>query len=148
VSYGDFLRVTRRLTLDQREVFKAFKICAFNVLMNNRDDHAKNLAFVREDDGRWLLAPPYDLTYSTGVGGEHFMDIAGEGKTPERKHLLATAAAAGLDAKVAEPVLDELLDQVTPDLVQKLAKEMPLKAATVATVVKTVTAHHARLRGR
>ena len=62
VSYGDFLRVTRRLTLDQREVVKAFRICVFNVLMNNRDDHAKNLAFMREHDGRWLLAPPYDLS--------------------------------------------------------------------------------------
>lgn len=146
VSYGDFLRVTRRLTLDQREVVKAFKICVFNVLMNNRDDHAKNLAFMREDDGRWLLAPPYDLTYCSGVGGEHFMDIASEGRTPGRKHLLATAAAAGLEAKVAAPVLDEMLDQVTPAVVKKQANEMPLKAATVTTVVKAVTAHHARLR--
>ena len=74
--------------------------------MNNRDDHAKNLAFIREDDGRWLLAPPYDLTYCPGVGGEHFMEIASEGRTPGRKPLLATAAAAGLEAKVAVPILN------------------------------------------
>ena len=146
VSYEDFLRVTRKLTLDQREVIKALKICIFNVLMNNRDDHAKNLAFKQDDSGSWLLAPPYDLTYCSGVGGEHFMDIASEGRAPGRKHWLATGAAAGLDAKFAAPVLDEMLDQVTPALVKQLANEMPLKAATVKMVVSAVTAHHARLR--
>jgi serine/threonine-protein kinase HipA len=63
VSYEDFFRVTRRLTRDQRELKKAVQRCAFNILMNNRDDHTKNLSFLLEADGSWRLAPPYDLTY-------------------------------------------------------------------------------------
>lgn len=146
VSYEDFFRVTRRLTKDQRELVKAVKICAFNVLMNNRDDHAKNLSFLREADGRWLLAPPYDLTYCPGYQGEHFMDIAGEGLSPARAHVLGAAAKAGLPALVASRALDEVLEQATPDLLKLLAKALPLKASSLAAVHQAMTANHARLR--
>lgn len=146
VSYEDFFRVTRRLTKDQRELIKAVKICAFNVLMNNRDDHAKNLSFLREADGRWLLAPPYDLTYCPGHRGEHFMDIAGEGKAPARDHVMAAAAKAGLPASVAARALDELLEQATPALLVQLAKELPLKAASLSMVHQVVAINHRRLR--
>lgn len=80
VSCEDFFRVTRRLTKDQRELVKAVKICAFNVLMNNWDDHDKNLSFLRKADGSWLLAPRYDLTYCPVYQCEHFMDVAGKAR--------------------------------------------------------------------
>jgi serine/threonine-protein kinase HipA len=146
VSYEDFFRVTRRLTQDQRELVKAVKVCAFNVLMNNRDDHAKNLSFLREADGRWLLAPPYDLTYCPGYRGEHFMDVAGEGRAPARAHVLAAAAKAGLSASVAGRALDEVLELGTPALLHQLAQGLPLKAATLATVRQAMAANLARLK--
>ena len=145
VSYEDFFRVTRRLTRDQRELVKAVKICAFNILMNNRDDHAKNLSFVREADGRWLLAPPYDLTYCPGYRGEHFMDVAGEGKAPTRSHILAAAEKAGLPTSVTARAIDELLEQATPSLLKQLAKTLPLKTATITMVHQAMIANHARL---
>jgi serine/threonine-protein kinase HipA len=146
VSYEDFFRVTRRLTKDQRELLRAVKICAFNVLMNNRDDHAKNLSFLREADGRWLLAPPYDLTYCPGYQGEHFMDVAGEGQAPARSHVLAAAAKAGLPASVASRALDEVLELATPALLKELAKGLPLMASSLATVHQAMSANHTRLR--
>jgi len=33
----------------------------FNVLAGNSDGHAKNLSLLQRDDGRWQLAPSYDL---------------------------------------------------------------------------------------
>lgn len=146
VSYEDFFRVTRRLTKDQRELVKAVKICAFNVLMNNRDDHAKNLSFLREADGRWRLTPPYDLTYCPGYQGEHFMDVAGEGKAPARAHVLAAAEKAGLAASVASRALDDMLEQATPALLKQLAKGLPLTASTLATVYQAMSVNHTRLR--
>lgn len=146
VSYEDFFRVTRRLTKDQRELVKAVKICAFNVLMNNRDDHAKNLSFLREADGRWRLTPPYDLTYCPGYQGEHFMDVAGEGKAPTRAHVLAAAEKAGLAASLAGRALDDMLEQATPALLKQLAKGLPLTASTLATVHQAMSVNHSRLR--
>ena len=145
VSYEDFFRVTRRLARDQRELVKALKLAAFNVLMNNRDDHAKNLSFMREADGRWLLAPPYDLTYCPGYQGEHFMDMAGEGKAPARAHVLAAAQQAGLPANVATRALDEVLEHLTPDVFTRMAKDLPLSAAPQAMVHRAMTGNHGRL---
>ena len=36
----------------------------FNVLIENKDDHAKNFAFIYEDG--WRLSPAYDLLPSIG----------------------------------------------------------------------------------
>ncbi len=146
VSYEDFFRATRRLTRDVRELSRAVQRCAFNVLMNNRDDHAKNLSFMLGADGEWRLAPPYDLTWCPGYQGEHFMDVAGEGKEPGREHMLHAAKSAGLAETDTAAVIDLLLDSITPDLVAAMAQDLPLHRSTVAMVVEAVSAHHARLR--
>ncbi|MCX8522073.1 MAG: HipA domain-containing protein, partial [Rhodoferax sp.] len=101
VSYEDFFRVTRRLTGDQRQLQKAVQRCAFNILINNRDDHAKNLSFMQDADANWQLAPPYDLTFCPGYRGQHFMDVAGEGAAPTRQHIIQAATSAGLPAALA-----------------------------------------------
>lgn len=145
VSYEDFFRVTRRLTRDQRELKKAVQRCVFNITVNNRDDHAKNLSFLLETDGSWRLAPPYDLTYCPGR--EHFMDVAGEGANPERKHVLQAAKAAGLPVAVAEQAIDELLDCATPQLLLELAKALPLRTETVKTVYSAMQVNYERLAG-
>jgi serine/threonine-protein kinase HipA len=145
VSYEDFFRVTRRLTRDQRELKKAVQRCVFNILMNNRDDHAKNLSFLLEADGSWRLAPPYDLTYCPGYKGEHFMDVAGVGAAPEREHVLKAAKAAGLPVTLAAQAIDELLDCVTPQLLSELAKALPLRVDTVKTVQRAMQINRARL---
>ena len=145
VSYEDFFRVTRRLTRDQRELKKALQRCVFNILMNNRDDHAKNLSFLLEADGSWRLAPPYDLTYCPGYKGEHFMDVAGEGAAPERKHVLKAATAAGLPVAIAAQAIDELLDTANPQLLLELAEALPLSTTAVKTLHLAMKKNYARL---
>ena len=145
VSYEDFFRLTRRLTRDQRELKKAVQRCAFNILINNRDDHAKNLSFLLEANGSWRLAPPYDLTYCPGYKGEHFMDVAGVGAAPGRAHVVKCAKAAGLPVAVAEQAIDELLEIATPGLLLELAKMLPLRTETVKTVHRAMQLNYARL---
>ena len=56
VDYTTFLRATRLLTWDEREVKKAFGRAVFNMVFNNRDDHPKNFSF-QHRDRCWKLAP-------------------------------------------------------------------------------------------
>ena len=35
---------------------------AFNVIVEETDDHAKNFSFLMRPNGKWELAPAYDLT--------------------------------------------------------------------------------------
>lgn len=146
LGYGEFLAATRRLTRDEREVHKALQRCVFNVLMNNRDDHAKNLSFSLDADNRWVLAPPYDLTYCPGYNGEHFMDVAGENKAPGRAHVLAVAKAGGLKPRQAGETIDAMLDAVTASAFKDEAGSLPLHPRTVKTVADAVEENRNRLR--
>ena len=56
VDYATFLRATRLLTRDEREVKKAFGRAVFNVVFNNRDDHPKNFSFRLHRDRCWHRA--------------------------------------------------------------------------------------------
>lgn len=105
-DYQQLFEVTRLLTRRHADLLQQFRRMVFNVLSHNRDDHAKNFAFRMNDRGEWGLSPAYDLVYSQGPGGEHTTTIAGEGKAPHRRHLIAAAADAGIDAAEAEKAIE------------------------------------------
>ncbi len=104
-GYGDLLRLTRHITRDEREVIRAFERCVFNVVFNNRDDHAKNFSFLLSEQGQWQVSPAYDLTFNEGPGGEHQMDVAGEGRAPGREHLLQLADKTAVPKQTAEEIM-------------------------------------------
>ena len=85
-DYTAFLRATRFLTRDEREMEKAYARSVFNVLFHNRDDHPKNFAWRLGPERRWRLAPAFDLTFSEGPMGQHHLDVCGEGAAIERRH--------------------------------------------------------------
>ena len=128
VDYTTFLRATRMITRDEREVQKAFERAVFNVLFHNRDDHAKNLAYRMDAQRHWKLAPCFDLTYSEGPGGEHQMDVCGEGLNITRSHLTKLAQQGGLDARWAAQRLDAMLEVV--DQWSTLIESFEIRRAT------------------
>lgn len=136
LDYTTCLRATRFLTQDAREVHKAYERAVFNVLFHNRDDHAKNFAFLLDRDRRWRLAPCYDLTFSAGPGGEHQMDVCGEGRNVTRQNLLTLAQQADLDTEWAETVIDRMLDKAHQ--FEALRKGFALRKSTVAAVVEAI----------
>ena len=112
-DYADLLKATTILTRDRREVISAFRLAAFNVRAHNRDDHAKNFAFMLDDEtGLWRLSPAYDLTFALGPGGEHTTTVVGEGKAPAGEHLLGLAAEFDIDQAEARAVLDQVFAAV------------------------------------
>jgi serine/threonine-protein kinase HipA len=108
VEYGDLLKVTWNLTKDIGHVEQMFRRMAFNVLAHNRDDHAKNHAFTMAATGHWSPTPAYDITYSSGPGGEHNLAVNGEGRAPGLSHLLAVAKDVALPERKARAIHDEV----------------------------------------
>jgi serine/threonine-protein kinase HipA len=127
-SYQTLLRNTRAMTRSEREVEKAYERCIFNVLFNNRDDHAKNFSYRMDERFSWKLAPCYDLTFSDGPGGEHQMDVEGEGRYPGRAHLLRLAASNSLDAGRAADAIARMAAVAAG--VDRIAREYPIRPAT------------------
>ena len=106
LDYSDLLKVTRKLTRNEAAVTEMFRRACFNVLAHNRDDHSRNFAFLMDEHGTWSPSPAYDLTFSSGPGGEHTMLIAGEGRAPGREHLATLAER--VDLRRGAGVLDEV----------------------------------------
>ena len=80
VDYKTLLHLTGFITQDPAQVDEMFRRMAFNILTDNKDDHAKNFAFLYDHE-RWSLAPAYDLTRCTaGYNGEHATTVNGHGR--------------------------------------------------------------------
>lgn len=77
LDYEDLLAATLSITNSAAEVERMAVQMVFNAMTLNRDDHAKNFAFLRQGGG-WALSPSYDLTYAPqGLGGQHTTAYSG-----------------------------------------------------------------------
>lgn len=108
LDYRELIRLARAVTRDRREAIAMYRLAVFNVLARNRDDHAKQFSFLMDRDGRWSLAPAYDLVFTDGPGGEHSTSVLGHGRDIGRKTLVRLGAEADLDAAGARCVIDEV----------------------------------------
>ncbi len=114
LDYNQLMKLTMILTHDMQQVKKMFDLMCFNVYAHNRDDHSKNFSFLyNEDEGRWVLSPAYDLTYSSSQGGEHATTVDGEGRNPGINNILQVAKKAGIDLAYAEARAKEIEGLVT-----------------------------------
>jgi serine/threonine-protein kinase HipA len=143
LDYVNLLRLVRFVSQDMREVERAFERCVFNVVFNNRDDHAKNFSFRMEPDGQWRVSPTYDTTFNVGPAGEHQMDICGEARVPGREHLLKLAKTSELDSAAAARTIDRITE--VANKFPSLAADFPIRSATVSTMTKAVESNRARM---
>jgi serine/threonine-protein kinase HipA len=108
VDYDGFLKATLAITRSMADVEQAFRRMVFNVLARNRDDHVRQHAYLMDDRGNWRLAPAFDLTFSNGPGGEHYMAVLGEGRAITRDQVMRLAKIHGIPAKRAGAAIDDV----------------------------------------
>jgi serine/threonine-protein kinase HipA len=93
-----------------------------------------------QDDGGWRLAPAYDLTFSDGPGGEHYLDIDGEGRNPTRAHVKKLGRTHGFGAARIDAIIDEVADAVSKW--QGFAEAAQVEAS-LTHVAESIAAIHA-----
>ena len=113
LDYDGFLRATMAITRHASDVEQAFRRMVFNVLAHNRDDHTRQHSYLMGPSGEWRLAPAYDLTFSVGPGGEHYLAVEGEGRTPTRAHVLTLGRRHGLSDRVIGQIIDQTRGALT-----------------------------------
>jgi len=105
LDYTDLIMLTRHITRDQRQCKAMFTLAVFNVLAHNRDDHARQFSFLMTRNGTWRMAPAYDLTCSSGPGGEHSSSVLGYGKDITRDRLIQLGKKADIkEADIREVI--------------------------------------------
>jgi serine/threonine-protein kinase HipA len=108
IDYTKLLKLTMLLTRDKTHVDQMFRRMIFNVLARNRDDHTKNHAFLMSSNGVWTPTPAYDLTLSTGMNGEHALEIGGQGANPSWPHVAEEGKRASISKGDAEAIFQEV----------------------------------------
>ncbi|MCL2561265.1 MAG: type II toxin-antitoxin system HipA family toxin [Rikenellaceae bacterium] len=109
LDYSMLFKLTLHLTKDMEQVCDMFRLMVFNVLISNRDDHAKNFSF-QYIDGEWGLSPAYDLLPSPGFNGYHTTTIRGKGE-PSLVDIMFIANEVGLSKQRARQIIDLLIEK-------------------------------------
>jgi len=109
LDYNSLMQLTLELTKNYQEVEKMYRLMCFNVFAHNRDDHSNNFSFLYDEKRRaWKMAPAYDLTYSSSIGGEHATYVNGNGRDPGTNDILAVAEKIGLAKARAGEIAEEV----------------------------------------
>lgn len=112
LDYETLIALTQGLTRDVREVEAMFRLAVFNVIAHNRDDHAKNFTYLMNAKGEWRLSPAYDLTFSSGPGGEQTTTVMGQGKAPSIADLTKLGEVAGLPKADVRAIIERTREAV------------------------------------
>ena len=111
-SYEQALQVIRQLGLPMSTVEEQFRRMLFNLVARNQDDHVKNIAFLMDPQGRWSLAPAFDIAYSYNPNGtwtaQHQMTVNGKRDGFTLADIRACAKAAMLKRGREQSLLEEV----------------------------------------
>lgn len=142
-EYGELLKLCGILTKSHAEKTELFRRMIFNVMGGNRDDHTRNFSFMLTDKGEWINTPAYDITYNTGMAGEHSMTLNGKGKNISLEDILSVARIASLTRKAALQVVEEVASALSDW--KQLAGRYEIPAEQVNDVQRHITKQQAML---
>ena len=111
LGYPEFAQVLRRI-LPAREIASAqtqlFRRMVFNILIDNTDDHEKNHALLRSPEGRWSLAPAFDVLPTAQGLGYQQLRVGEAGNESTLANALSGCAQFGLRPAAAREIVGEV----------------------------------------
>lgn len=113
-SYEQLFQCMRELRLTYADAEQMFRRMVFNVLARNCDDHTKNFAFVLKQEGKWELAPAYDMCHAYRPGSDwvsqHALSINGKRKDILLKDILLIGES--IRCKKARDIVDYIQNTI------------------------------------
>jgi len=131
VGYEHFAKAAIALTSDRRSQDEVLRIAAFNVLTCNQDDHSRNVSFMMDKDGKWEVAPAYDLNFHRNRSDEHKMGINGKGKLS-----IEDLKAFGIELGIGKGAVSNTLEEVKDAVIsfKKNAKTVELSKSEITRI--------------
>ncbi|MFK8046529.1 MAG: type II toxin-antitoxin system HipA family toxin [Crocinitomicaceae bacterium] len=109
-SYEQLFQTMRMLKLTYPEAEQMFRRMVFNVMATNYDDHTKNFSFRLKQNGKWELAPAYDVCYSYDPNNvwvsQHTLSINGKHKAIIKADLMTIANDNNI--KKGEKIIEDI----------------------------------------
>jgi serine/threonine-protein kinase HipA len=114
IGYPELAQLLRRLAhpekirVQQQELFRRM---VFNILIDNTDDHEKNHALVRGEDGFYALSPAFDVLPAAQGLGYQQMRVGALGHESSITNAMSEAPAFGLTDAQARQIVQEIVKQ-------------------------------------
>lgn len=116
-SYEQAIFTSRQLNLSLNAIEQLFRRMTFNIVARNQDDHVKNIEFLMDKNGKWSLAPAFDMTYSYQPSGQwtsnHQMTLNGKRDNFDLEDFKSCAKKALMKRGRAETILKEITDVIS-----------------------------------
>ena len=115
LGYPELAQLLRRLAHPEQvraQQHELFRRMLFNILIDNTDDHEKNHALLRGDDGYWSLSPAFDILPTAQGLGYQQLRVGVQGHESSMANALSEARAFGLTPQQARKTAAEIAAQV------------------------------------
>ena len=113
---SQLLRIYAQPSLIKQQQAQLFKRMVFNILIDNTDDHEKNHALIRTDQGNYRLSPAFDVLPAAQGLGYQQMRVGVNGHESSIENALSEVAAFGLKLSEAKETVGDI---------QKIVKTWP-----------------------
>lgn len=111
-SYEQAIETIRLLKLGRGAQVEMVRRALLNILIRNQDDHTKNIGFLMGRDGRWSLAPAFDVVYAYNPAGswtsQHQMSLNKKTDGFTIEDLMAFGQFADLKPREIRQIINEL----------------------------------------
>lgn len=107
----------KEIGLSYKEIEQFYRRMVFNCLAVNQDDHVKNISFLMDKSGKWMLSPAYDITFSYNPSNKwlraHQMTVNGKTVGIGLPDLLEAGAKMGIKNRRCKDIIGEIAVSVS-----------------------------------
>ena len=102
----------KEIGISYKEIEQFYRRMVFNCLAVNQDDHVKNISFIMDRTGKWILSPAYDITFSYNPSNKwlraHQMTVNGKTTEIGLSDLLEAGAKMGIKERRCKDIINEI----------------------------------------
>lgn len=102
----------KELGISYKEIEQFYRRMVFNCLAVNQDDHVKNISFLMDRAGKWMLSPAYDITFSYNPANKwlcaHQMTVNGKTKEIGLTDLLEAGSKMEIKERRCKDIISEV----------------------------------------
>lgn len=112
IGYELAARYMKELGISYKEIEQFYRRMVFNCLAVNQDDHVKNISFIMDRTGKWILSPAYDITFSYNPTNKwlraHQMTVNGKTSEIGLEDLFEAGSKMGIKERRCKDIIGEV----------------------------------------
>lgn len=122
----------KKIGISHKEIEQFYRRMVFNCLAVNQDDHVKNISFLMDRTGKWVLSPAYDITFSYNPDNKwlraHQMTVNGKTMGIGLSDVLEAGNKMGIKERRCKDIINDVKTAVSE--FPKIAEQVGIKENT------------------